>query len=164
MDCEPDTGDGKPGTRDGASGTVMVRLAPPGTASLASWTVSLAPVMVHLAPPCTSIGLNRPALGGTVPNYTTMSRRPALLTFCPAFINHPVLGGTSLIQVYYHVLPRHCPTFLPVIFFVYIELCTHRSRSKKLSVASPARIARISRGQREPLLPLSRLDVKIPDF
>ena len=38
------------------------------------------------------IGLNRPALGGTVPNYTTMSRRPALLTFCPAFT---VLGGAS---------------------------------------------------------------------
>ena len=45
------------------------------------------------------IGLNRPALGGTVPNSTTMSRRPALLTVCPAFINHPVLGGTSLIRV-----------------------------------------------------------------
>jgi len=31
------------------------------------------------------IGVNRPALGGTVPNLTAMSRCPALLTFYPAF-------------------------------------------------------------------------------
>ena len=41
------------------------------------------------------IGLNRPSLGGTVPNSTTMSRRTALLIFCPTFINHSV----SLFQV-----------------------------------------------------------------
>ena len=45
------------------------------------------------------IRVNRPALGGTVPNSTAMSRRPALLTPCPAFIDHPVLGGTSRFQV-----------------------------------------------------------------
>ena len=33
------------------------------------------------------IGLNRPTLGGTVPNSTTMSRCPDLLTFCPTFID-----------------------------------------------------------------------------
>ena len=63
-----------------------------------------------------TIGLNRPALGGTVPNYTTMSRRPALLTFCPAFT---VLGGTSFNgckMSRYHALPRPRPTFLPFIF------------------------------------------------
>ena len=32
-----------------------------------------------------TIGVNRPALGGTVPNLTAMSRCPALLTFYPAF-------------------------------------------------------------------------------
>ena len=31
------------------------------------------------------IGANRPALGGTVPNLTAMSRCPALLTFYPTF-------------------------------------------------------------------------------
>jgi len=31
------------------------------------------------------IGVNRPALGGTLPNLTAMSRCPALLTFYPAF-------------------------------------------------------------------------------
>ena len=46
-----------------------------------------------------TIGLNRPALGGTVLKSTTMSRRPALQTFCHAFINHPVLGGTSLTRM-----------------------------------------------------------------
>ena len=46
-----------------------------------------------------SIRVNRPALGGTVPISTAKSRRPALLTPCPAFIDHPVLGGTSRFQV-----------------------------------------------------------------
>ena len=47
-----------------------------------------------------SVRVNRPALGGTVPNSTAMSRRPALLTPCPAFIDRPVLpGGTSRLQV-----------------------------------------------------------------
>ena len=46
-----------------------------------------------------SIPVNRPALGGTVPISTAMSRRPAILTPCPAFINHPILGGTSRFQV-----------------------------------------------------------------
>jgi len=32
-----------------------------------------------------NIGVNHPALGGTVPNLTAMSRCPALLTFYPAF-------------------------------------------------------------------------------
>ena len=32
-----------------------------------------------------TIGVNRPALGGTLPNLTAMSRCPALLTFYPAF-------------------------------------------------------------------------------
>jgi len=32
-----------------------------------------------------TVGVNRPALGGTVPNLTAMSRCPALLTFYPAF-------------------------------------------------------------------------------
>ena len=45
------------------------------------------------------IRVNRPALGGTVPISTAKSRRPALLTPCPAFIDHPVLGGTSRFQV-----------------------------------------------------------------
>ena len=45
------------------------------------------------------IRVNRPALGRTVPISTAMSRRPALLTPCPAFIDHPVLGGTSRFQV-----------------------------------------------------------------
>ena len=45
------------------------------------------------------IRVNHPALGGTVPISTAMSRRPDLLTPCPVFIDHPVLGGTSRFQV-----------------------------------------------------------------
>ena len=40
----------------------------------------------------------------------------------------------------------------------------HDREVKSLSVASPARLVRILRSQREQILPLSRLDVKIPDF
>ena len=47
-----------------------------------------------------------------------MSRHPALLTFYPAFINHPVLGGTSLIRVcnvslsrFTAPLSQSCPSF-----------------------------------------------------
>ena len=40
----------------------------------------------------------------------------------------------------------------------------HDREVKSLSVASPARLVRILRSQHEQILPLSRLDVKIPDF
>ena len=40
----------------------------------------------------------------------------------------------------------------------------HDREVKSLSVASPARLVHILRSQREQILPLSRLDVKIPIF
>ena len=98
------------------------------------------------------ICLNRPALGGTVPNYTTMSRRPALLTFCPAFT---VLGGTSFIRVQNVSLSRFTAPlshFLALYFFVYIYVRTDLGvKHCRSHPVSPARIARISRGQYEPL-------------
>ena len=70
------------------------------------------------------------ALGGTIPNLTTMSR-------CLAFVNHPILGETVLlpgvkclaILLYCVFVPVSCPSLI----LVCIESCTHTLRNKKLS-------------------------------
>ena len=45
-----------------------------------------------------------------------------------------------------------------------IESHMHDREVKSLSVASPARLVLILRSQSEQILPLSHLDVNIPDF
>ena len=67
------------------------------------------------------IRVNRPALGGTVPISTAMSRRPALLTPCPAFIDHPVLGGTSCFPgVKFLAIPLYrAIVLLSIPFFIH---------------------------------------------
>ena len=75
-------------------------------------------------------------------------------------------GVKSLpIPLYRAIVPLSCPSLCNYF------LCTlsyigpmHRSRSKKLSVASPAKIVRISQDQRKPLFAMSRFDVKIRGY
>ena len=76
---------------------------------LGNYSGSVCVCVIHIA---------HPALGGTVPNFTTMSHRPT-------FVNHPdqYRVGRPIFRCkmsHYPAIPRLCPTFFPDL------LCTLR--------------------------------------